>query len=266
MNILDQIVEHKKHEILERKRHRTVSSFLEMEHFSRSSISLKHSFGPGKPFGIIAEIKRCSPAAGKLRTSADPCMLAAEFDNTGAAAISVLTDESFFDGSLNDLEMVRESVQLPVLRKDFIIDEYQVAEAKAFGADAILLIASILDRMKLADLICASHEMGLECLVELYDAQEINKLDFDLVDVVGINNRDLRTFEIDLNRTLEIQQFLPDNVRLISESGIRTRHDVVRLMDSGVHGALVGETLMKADSPGNMLKLLNGKEFDASSR
>jgi indole-3-glycerol phosphate synthase len=265
MNILDEIVEKKKCELATRKLNHGFSSFSGMRNFSRKTISLKESFGPGKSFGIIAEIKRASPSAGDLRANVNAPALAKEYAAAGAAGISVLTEESFFHGSLDDLEMVREAVTLPILRKDFIIDEYQVAEAKSSGADAILLIAAILDRIQLHDLILMSHEHGIECLVELYDAEEINKLDLEMIDIIGINNRDLRTFDVDINRTLSIKRFLPENIRLISESGIRTRSDIEKLMMGGVNGALVGETLLKAESPGEMLRSLMRKEANATA-
>jgi indole-3-glycerol phosphate synthase len=167
-----------------------------------------------------------------------------------------LTDERFFSGALADLTSVRLASALPLLRKDFIIDEYQLHEAKAHGADAILLIAGILDRSQISDLYDAARNLGLEALVELYDEKELNLLDLDRMTLVGINNRDLRSFTVDLDRTFAIARHLASvpEMTIVSESGIRNSDDLKRLIDGGVHAALVGETLLKSKSPGQALR------------
>ncbi|MBI1805839.1 MAG: indole-3-glycerol phosphate synthase TrpC [Ignavibacteria bacterium] len=259
MNILQSIVEHKREEVASRKQKIKRSTLLESEFFNRTTVSLQTSLNNHKVFGIIAEIKRSSPSAGSLRPTVEPSKIAEEYEANGAAGISVLTDERFFAGTLDDLQRVRQSVTLPVLRKDFIVDEYQVYEAKAFGADAILLIAGVLERSQLCELHVAAQELGMECLVELYERAEIDILDFDRMKLIGINNRDLRTFKVDLNRTFTIAQTIPKDCTIVSESGIHTSDDLKRLQGAQIGAALIGEHFMKASDPGKSLRdLLSG--------
>ncbi|HMD13736.1 MAG TPA: indole-3-glycerol phosphate synthase TrpC, partial [Bacteroidota bacterium] len=217
------------------------------------TISLQKSVASHPIFGIIAEIKRSSPSAGILRKLNSPNDIAQMFEEHGAAGISVLTDEKYFAGTLDDLQSVRSDTQLPVLRKDFIIDDYQIVEAKAFGADAILLIAAILDRNQLAELYFAAREIGLECLVELYETKEIDILDLEQMKFIGVNNRDLRTFQVDLNHTLDVARHLPKDAAIVSESGITKARDLQSLSAGGIHAALIGEYFMKNDNPGKAL-------------
>ena len=256
MNILSSIVEYKQEELTKRKRERRLSAFHEMPYFERAVFPLSERLQSTTPFAIIAEIKRSSPSAGILKTEFLPNLIATEYADAGAAAISVLTDERFFSGSLTDLISVRDVVQIPVLRKEFIIDEYQIFEAKAYGADAILLIAAILDRSHLQELVAAAKELQLQCLVELYDVREIDKLDFDQMNIIGINNRDLRTFEVNIHHSIEIRRHLPENIIVVSESGIRGPGDLHLLANAGIHAALIGEHFMKSDSPGGELETL----------
>jgi len=256
MNILETIVEHKREEIAERKRKLKVSALSDMEYFHRQPLSLTKSLRQCERFSIIAEIKRSSPSAGSIAKNISPEKLAQEYQSNGAAGISVLTDERFFSGTLKDLTCVRESISIPLLRKDFIINDYQLFEAKAYGADAVLLIAAILEQSQLHELFAASKELGLECLVELYEQQEIDKLDFDSMNLIGINNRDLRTFTVDLNHSIEIAKLLPHNVTIVSESGIQSSSDLKKLKDVNIHAALIGEFLMKSEQPGYALKQL----------
>ena len=256
MNILQQIVKHKRQEVAARKRNVSVSDFQSMEFFNRKSISLRKSLMKTKPFAIIAEVKRSSPSGGVLLRNASHTEIAHDFESNGAAGISVLTDHKYFSGSIDDLSDIRKLVSLPLLRKDFIIDEHQVYEAKAFGADAILLIASILETNQLKELHLLATELDLECLVELYEENEIDKLDFDVIKLVGINNRDLKTFTIDLNRSLTLSRNISRDVTLVSESGIQSSDDIKRLLDAGIHSALIGEHFMKAEHPGQALKQL----------
>ena len=231
-----------------------------MEYFGRPTVSLRNAL-QAPPFGIIAEMKRASPSAGAIRDRMDPTHVAQQFASHGAAAISVLTDERFFSGTLQDLRGVRKNVHLPLLRKEFIIDEYQVFEAKAYGADAVLLIASILEASRLNDLFFAARELQLECLVELYEGSEIDKLNLDQMNMVGINNRDLRTFTVDINRTFTISHDLPKNITIVSESGITSSDDLKRLRAHGISAALIGEHFMKSEHPGKALRqLLDGIE------
>jgi indole-3-glycerol phosphate synthase len=265
MNILETIVEHKLEEVAARKGKIKISALSEFEFFDRSTTSLRESLHSQKIFGIIAEVKRSSPSGGSLRTDIVPEHIASEYETHGAAGISVLTDERFFSGTLDDLCRVRKQVSLPLLRKDFIVHEYQLHEAKAYGADAVLLIAGILEHSQLKDLHTAAKELGLEALVELYETPEIDILDFDSMKFIGINNRNLRTFKVDLNRTFEISKHIPKDVTLVSESGIHSSEDLKRLKASGIHSALIGEHFMKSENPGKALtKMLDDLQNETS--
>lgn len=202
---------------------------------------------------FIAEIKKASPSAGVLRQDFDPVALARIYEQHGAACISVLTDAPFFQGSLAYLTAVRQAVALPVLRKDFLLDPYQVMEARVAGADAVLLIAEILDDATLACLLREARALGMQALVELYDAANLPRVLASNARLIGINNRDLRTFETSLEHTLALAPRLPADACLVSESGIRSRADMLRLRQAGVRAVLVGETLMRAADVGAKL-------------
>jgi indole-3-glycerol phosphate synthase len=208
---------------------------------------------------VIAEVKKASPSAGVIRADFDPVRIARTYAVHGAAAISVLTDEPFFQGSLAYLTAVRQAVNVPVLRKDFVLDPYQVVEARVAGADAVLLIAEILDGASLPNLLREIHALGMEALVELYDADNLPRVLDSGAKIIGINNRDLRSFVTRLERTLELRPHVPSDRCLVSESGIRTRDDVQRLGQAGVQAVLVGETLMRAPDVGAKLDELLGK-------
>lgn len=205
---------------------------------------------------IIAEIKRRSPSKGVIRENFDPVDIARNFTKNGAAAISCLTEEDFFDGSLDYLRRIREITPLPILRKDFIFDEYQIYEAVHAGADAVLLIAAMLDGEQFNDLLQLTHLLGLDALVEIHDREEMEKVMRYEVRLLGINNRNLRTFETTLETSIELAADLPKTITLISESGIRTREDIDRLRAVGFHAFLIGEELMRADDVGAALKAL----------
>ncbi len=207
---------------------------------------------------VIAEVKKRSPAAGILDENFDAPSIAREYEAHGAAAISVLTDQPYFGGSLADLSAVRATVQLPVLRKDFVIDRYQLLEARLAGADAVLLIAEVLAGTQLHDLVAEAKAFGLECLVELYEPENLPRVVDSGARVIGINNRDLRTFTTALEHTLTLAPRVPPDCCLVSESGIRTRDDVLRLQEAGVRAVLVGETLMRARDRGRALGALLG--------
>ena len=198
----------------------------------------------GPPIRLIAEVKKASPSKGLLRADFDPVQIAQVYQRHGAACISVLTDQPYFQGSLADLRRVRQSVGLPVLRKDFIIDPYQVLEARAAGADAVLLIAECLDDAALRQLHDAILALGMTPLVELYEPANLPRVLAVGARLVGVNNRDLRTFQTDLEHTLRLRPQIPEDRIVVGESGIRTRQDVLRLQSAGVAAMLVGETLM----------------------
>jgi indole-3-glycerol phosphate synthase len=213
---------------------------------------------PGE-FQIIAEVKKASPSAGVLRADFDPVAIARIYEKSGAACISVLTDEGFFQGSLAHLSAIRTAVQIPLLRKDFILDRYQLLEARLAGADAVLLIAEILDDRQLRSLLKEAEELGLQTLVELFDSENLSRVVESGARPIGINNRNLRTFDTRLEHTLDLADRLPADCCLVSESGIRNRQDILRLAQAGVRAALIGETLMRAPDIAGKLRELLGK-------
>ncbi len=207
---------------------------------------------------VIAEVKKASPSAGVIREDFDPAAIGRTYERHGAAAISVLTDESYFQGTLEYLTAVRAAVGVPCLRKEFILDRYQLLEARAAGADAVLLIAEILPGDRLKELHADAIALGLDVLVELHDADQLPRVLDSGATVVGINNRDLRSFVTRLDHTLELLPRIPAGVTVVSESGIKTRADMARLRDAGVHAVLVGESLMRSPDIGAALDELRG--------
>ena len=202
---------------------------------------------------VIAEVKKASPSKGVLRERFVPAQIAASYARHGAACLSVLTDARFFQGAADDLQQARAACPLPVLRKDFIVDAYQVDEARAMGADAVLLIAACLDDAHMADLEAQARALGMAVLVEVHDGPELDRALRLATPLVGINNRNLRTFEVSLDTTLALLPRLPADRLPVTESGILSRDDVRRMRDAGVHAFLVGEAFMRADDPGAAL-------------
>jgi indole-3-glycerol phosphate synthase len=221
--------------------------------------------GPG-PIQLIAEVKKASPSARVIRADFDPVAIAQTYQAHGAACISVLTDVPYFQGHLSYLARVRASVAIPLLRKDFLIDEYQVVEARLAGADAVLLIAEILDDMALHRLLKRTRELGMAALVELHDACNLQRVLKSGADLVGINNRDLRHFTACLEHTLSLRDQIPAGIVLVSESGIKTRQDVECLEAAGISAILVGETLMRAPDIGLAVDQLLGFMPEGLSR
>jgi len=207
---------------------------------------------------VIAEVKKASPSKGVLRDSFDPAAIAASYAQHGAACLSVLTDERFFQGSRRNLELARAACALPVIRKDFIVDELQVIEARAMGADAILLIVACLDDVQLRDLEACAMGLGMDVLVESHDAAELDRALRLRTPLQGINNRNLRTFEVSLDTTLALRERVGGDRLLITESGILGPIDVALMRDHGVHAFLVGEAFMRAADPGAALAALFG--------
>ena len=215
--------------------------------------ALAQSHGPN----IIAEFKRASPSKGAIRAEADAREIAREYEASGAIAVSVLTEESRFMGSLADLRDVRSAVRLPILRKDFIVDEYQVYETASSRADAILLIAAVLDDATLLRLrSLAEDELGLDALVEVHTRDELDRAIACGAGLIGVNNRNLRTFEVSVDTSIELARHLPSEVVSITESGLRTSADIMRLHAAGYRGFLIGESLMREESPGQALSRL----------
>jgi indole-3-glycerol phosphate synthase len=213
--------------------------------------------GPG--IAVIAEFKRRSPSAGELRERPDVTAHVSSYERGGARAVSILTEGPHFGGGLEDLRLARDACALPILRKDFIVDPYQLHEARAAGADAVLLIVAALDQPTLASLHHAAGELGLDVLVEVHDRAELSRALDVGAQTIGINNRDLRDFTVDVERTFALLEEVPDGVAVVSESGIATSTHLRRLGESGVQGVLVGELLMRAPDPGAALReLLSG--------
>ncbi|MBN2909665.1 indole-3-glycerol phosphate synthase TrpC [Polycladomyces sp. WAk] len=205
---------------------------------------------------LIAEVKPASPSKGTIRETVDPVQIAAAYERGGAAAISVLTDETFFSGRADYLTAVKQTVHIPVLRKDFLLDESQVVESRLIGADAILLIAAILDEERIVALSRRAHELGLEVLIEVHREEELDRALAAKPDVLGVNNRDLHTFVTDLATTERLCPLLPDSIPVITESGIASPQDVARAAACGVDGMLVGESLMRQDDPESAVRAL----------
>lgn len=258
-NVLDKIVATKRAEIAAAKAARPEAA---LRRDVESAPAVRDFFSPlaaGGPPRLIAEIKKASPSAGVIRADFRPTQIAQTYQEHGATCISVLTDAPYFQGRLSDLQNVRASVTLPVLRKDFILDSYQLLEARAAGADAVLLIAECLDDCDLRKLHNEAVALGMSPLVELYDPENLQRV-FDAgATLIGVNNRDLRTFETDLEHTLRLRERIPDQCVLVSESGIRTRSDVERLAAAGVDAILVGETLMASADIGAAVDALLGR-------
>jgi|SRR5215813_5059894 len=207
---------------------------------------------------IIAELKKASPSKGLIRPNFDVQQLAAELQQSGAACLSVLTDEEFFQGSLRNLELASQSVHIPCLRKDFIVDEFQILEARAHRADAILLIVAALQQDQLVALYRRAKEMSLDALVEVHNSAELDRALDAGCDLIGVNNRNLHTFDVDLNTSFELALHIPVDVVKVAESGIDSAADILRLRDCGFDAFLVGETLMRAPHPGEVLRKLLG--------
>ena len=201
---------------------------------------------PGR-INLIAEIKFASPSAGLIHEETNPCPIGRIYEDVGAAAISLLTDKEFFNGDLENLPLLKRAVSVPILRKDFIIDEIQVRESYYFGADAILLIARILNVEQLKDLIGLCREMKLTALTEVHDMEDLDKAIECGADVIGINNRDLDTFEVNTNTTLTLAPMMPEDCIVVSESGINNPVDIIKLKGTGINAVLVGSALMKSD-------------------
>jgi indole-3-glycerol phosphate synthase len=257
--ILDKIVASKRREI-EEARHRLPVRELETRLANAPAVrDFQAALQKPGEIQIIAEVKKASPSAGMLRADFDPVAIAQTYERHGAACISVLTDGPFFQGSLGHLSAIRSHVKIPLLRKDFILDRYQLLEARLAGADAVLLIAEILEREQLLQLLREAEELGLQALVELYDEVNLSRVIDSGARLVGINNRNLHTFVTHLEHTLELAARVPGEVCLVSESGIRDRIDIQRLAQAGVRAVLIGETLMCAPDIGAKLDELRGK-------
>lgn len=257
--ILDRIVASKRVELAERKAaipfsdlKRRVADLPPTRDFARA---ISAADGNCR---IIAEFKRASPSKGIIRRDLEPADVARLYEEGGAAAMSVLTDGPFFSGSLDDLDAVRRAVELPLLRKDFTLEPYQLYEARCAGADAVLLIAAILESSQLRDLREEAAALGMASLVEVHNEEELDHVLASGPRIVGINNRDLRTFTVDMQTTFRLKAGMPPGIIAVSESGIKTRADVLQFQEAGIDAILVGETCMRREDPGDAVRELLG--------
>ena len=248
--ILDTIIAYKEREVRLQKAHIPAKQLEKLPLFQRSTYSARAWLKGSETSGIIAEFKRKSPTRGIINDSTKITAVAQTYFDAGVSAISILTDTHFFMGSLADLAMVRQAVNCPLLRKDFIIDAYQILAAKAYGADFILLIAAVLHPEKLKTLAKFARTLALEVLMEIHNANELATHLNDYVHIVGVNNRNLKTFEVSLATSIELAEKIPSTVVKISESGISTVEDISMLRNIGYNGFLIGEKFMKTNNPG----------------
>jgi len=253
-NILNKILQTKREEVVRLKADMGLAA---MKSAAAAAPPARNFFAavtkpPRRLVNLIAEVKKASPSAGVIRADFDPVVIARQYEQAGADALSVLTDEQYFQGSLEYLQLVRQSVALPVLRKDFLIDPIQVYQSRAAGADAVLLIAAALPHGLMLDLMILATELRMTVLLEVHDADELMRVRSTIgfphtsYSLLGVNNRDLNTFHVDIGTTMRLSDLAGEGVPLVSESGIRTRDDVLRLRSAGVSAILVGETLMRA--------------------
>jgi len=256
--ILDEIVSTKRAEIARAKERLSAG---ELQSVIKDSPQVRDFFAPlaaGGSIKLIAEVKKASPSKGIIRQDFDPVQIALAYESAGATCLSVLTDEPYFQGSLDYLRQIRATVNLPLLRKDFILDSYQLLEARAAGADAVLLIAECLDDCNLRKLHNEALELGMTPLVEFYDPENLPRVLAAGAQLIGVNNRDLRTFVTDLGHTIRLREQVPLDAVLVGESGIHTRADVLRLQEAGVDAMLVGESLMAQDNIAAAVRILLG--------
>jgi len=257
--ILDKIYSHKLKEVAEAKKLVSIESLKEKckdsPETAKSSKVLKKDNG----IKFIAEVKKASPSAGIIKEDFNYINIAMEYEAGGASAISVLTDKEFFMGDIKYLSEIKRAVNVPILRKDFIIDPYQIYEARAAGADLVLLIARILTKEQIDTFITLAHKLGMECLVEIHDNDELKKVMETEAAIIGINNRNLDTFETNLETTLQLCRLIPEEIIIVSESGIKTRADILKLEAAGIDTILIGETLMRSKDIFLKIKELFGR-------
>ncbi len=258
-SVLDRIVAHKRREIEAAKAARPPDTLRSVTKAAPPPRGFFEALAAPGGIHLIAEVKKASPSKGVIRENFDPIEIAHVYQRHGATCLSVLTDKEFFQGSLDNLRRVRQAVDLPLLRKDFILDRYQLLEARAAGADAVLLIAECLDDCGLRSLHREAVEEGLDPLVELYDPANLDRVLEAGATLIGINNRNLHTFETRLEHTLELREKIPPECLVVGESGIRTREDVLRLQSAGVQAMLVGEHLMASSDIGCAVDALLGR-------
>jgi len=248
MNILDKIIEHKRAEVARRQEETSIDQLKQRPLFGRKTLSLKASLKDPAKTGIIAEFKRKSPSKGVINDQAQVTDLTTAYTKAGASCLSVLTDEHFFGGSDEDLKQARAN-EIPILRKEFIIDEYQIIEARSIGADVILLIAACLTPEEVKYLATVAKGLGLEVLLEIHSEEELKHI-CDETEIVGVNNRDLKTFTVDIQRSIDLSKRIPKDKILVAESGISNTETIRQMKAAGFTGFLIGENFMKEKNPG----------------
>ncbi|HIE41160.1 MAG TPA: indole-3-glycerol phosphate synthase TrpC [Candidatus Aenigmarchaeota archaeon] len=253
MNILDKIILDKRKEVALKKEHIPIQILEQMPFFERKTISLAQKLRNSKT-GIIAEFKRKSPSKSVINDTATVDDVAIGYESAGVCGMSVLTDEIYFGGTLDDLILARESCNLPLLRKDFVIDEYQLLEAKAFGADVILLIAAVLTKQEIKQFSEFAKGLGLDVLLEVHNNEELQKSILPSIDMLGVNNRNLKTFEVSLDMSKQLADLIPNDFVKVSESGISSIKAIQELKPYGYQGFLIGENFMKTKNPGESAK------------
>ena len=254
--MLDKIIAQKKEEVEQRKKAATITYLQERIARQKPALDLASAL-KGDSIRLIAEVKQASPSRGILSPNFNPTELARTYAECGAAAISVLTEANYFMGSIEYLAAIKEVVGLPLLRKDFIFDIYQIYESRAYGADALLLIAAILSQEQLKELISLSHSLGLRCLVEAHNKDEVERAILSEAEIIGINNRDLNTFTVDITTTRRLRPLISQERIVVSESGIKSKRDIEKLRKWGVDAVLVGEALVTAgDTRAKMKEML----------
>lgn len=249
MTILDKIIDKKKQEVEQAKAVSVIADLEAMPLFGRSCYSLHDSIRHPERNGIISEFKRASPSKGIINAHSPVAEVVRGYQAAGVSAVSVLTDSEFFKGNLADLIEARAALQLPLLRKEFIVDEYQIVEAKAYGADIILLIAAVLDPKEVQVLSTFAQSLGLHVLLEVHNREELERSITDSVDAIGVNNRNLKDFSVSLDHSLELADVIPNRFIKVSESGISNPATIRQLREAGFQGFLIGENFMKTDDP-----------------
>lgn len=258
-NILDEIVEQTTRDLYKRKKRISFKELESFECYEQARRDFKSALAECEDVAIIAEVKKASPSKGLIRKDFDPQKIAAQYEQGGASAISILTDEPAFKGNLDYLETASKETSIPLLRKDFIVDPYQIKEARAYGADAVLLIATITDGNQLNELLHATQEFGLQALVECYSEKDFKNVTFEEVDILGVNNRDLRTFDVDLHRGVELLLQAPEDTVLVSESGLSSAKDLNYLYQKGIDAALIGEHFIRQPDPGKAVQQMKSE-------
>jgi len=262
-DILSQIEEKTRSDLRKRIREVSIRELESFPQFEKKRLNFKAALKREQIVSIIAEIKKASPSKGEIRPDFNPAEIAKSYIDNRVSAISVLTDQPFFKGSLKYLEQIAEFSPVPLLRKDFIVEPYQVKEARAFGADAVLLIATMYSGSQLSELLATTKEYGMQALVECYHKEEVEALNWSEIDILGVNNRDLKTFEVDLHRGVNLLEMAAEHVATVSESGIHSPENLVVLHKHGIDAALIGEYFMKQKNPGLAVRQLL-EEFKTS--